>query len=58
MGLELGLNGLMYCEPALDSTVKHLLSVAYELLDRNVYSKIISAHLLRRSVNEDVYRAN
>ena len=58
MGLELGLNGFLYCDRSLDSTVKHLLSVAYELLDRDLYSKIILAHLSRRSLNEDVFKAN
>ena len=57
MGLELGLNGFLYCDRSLDSTVKHLLSVAYELLQRDVFKEIISAHLLRRYNNEDVFKA-
>ena len=49
MGLELGLNGFMYScdEPSLNSTVKHLLTVGYGLLDRDLFTKIVSAHLLR-----------
>ena len=57
MGLELGINAFLYCSKPLDSTVKHLLSVAYELLGRDFYSKIISAHLRRRKSEADVFKA-
>ena len=57
MGLELGLNAFMYCAPQFDSTVKHLLSVAYQLLEREFNKKIVLAHLLRRNSMEDMYKA-
>jgi len=57
MGLELGLNAFMYCSKPLDSTVKHLLSVAYELLGRDFYSTIVSAHLKRRDSATDMFKA-
>ena len=58
MGLELGLDGFLYCEPSLDSTVKHLLTVAYDLLDREMYSKIVLAHLQRRYLSgNEVFKA-
>jgi len=57
MGLELGLNAFLYCSPCLDSTVKHLLSVAYGLLDREFYGTVLLAHLSRRSINEDLFKA-
>ena len=57
MGLELGLNAFMYCSRPLDSTVKHLLSVAYELLGRDFYGKIASAHLRRRDSGADMFIA-
>ena len=58
MGLELGLNAHLYCSKPLNSTVKHLLSVAYELLGRNFYSKIAMAHLLRREEKFDMFKAH
>ena len=57
MGLELGINAFLYCSKPLDSTVKHLLSVAYELLGRDFYSTIISAHLHRRHSDTDMFKA-
>ena len=57
MGLELGINAFMYCSKSLDSTVKHLLSVAYDLLGRDFYSKIASAHLRRRDSKMDMFIA-
>ena len=57
MGLELGINAFLYCSKPLDSTVKHLLSVAYELLGRDFYSKIIAAHLHRRKSDTDMFKA-
>ena len=57
MGLELGINAYLYCSKPLDSTVKHLLSVAYELLGRDFYSTIISAHLHRRHSDTDMVKA-
>jgi hypothetical protein len=57
MGLELGLNAFLYCAQPLDSTVKHLLSVAYELLGRETNNNILIAHLLKRNSMEDMYKA-
>ena len=33
----------------LDSSIKHLMSVAYDLLNRDLYGRILIAHLDRRS---------
>ena len=49
MGLELGLAAFLHGGDCLHSTVRHLLSVAYDLLDRAAFGKIINAHLNRRS---------
>ena len=48
MGLELGLDLLCYGGDRLHNTIKHLLGVAYELLDREEFAKIINCHLGRR----------
>lgn len=53
MGLELGLDLLCYGgEPntaRLHNTIKHLLGVAYELLNRQEFSTILNCHLERRN---------
>merc|ERR1711963_853021 len=49
MGLELGMALFCHGGQALHPTLKHLLSVAYELLNRDLYGEIISAHLEQRS---------
>lgn len=48
MGLELGMDVFCFGDPSLDSTASGLLSIAYELLGREVYSKILQAHLQNR----------
>jgi len=48
MGLELGMALFCHGGQALHPTLKHLLSVAYELLNRDLYGEIISAHLEQR----------
>ena len=48
MGLELGLDLLCYGGERLHNTIRHLLGVAYELLDRDEFGKIINCHLQRR----------
>jgi len=55
MGLELGINAFLYGpNPKLDSSVKHLMGVAYELLNRDIYQQIMEAHLIRRkAVNNE-----
>lgn len=58
MGLELGINAFLMApseeqskggKGRLDSSIKHLMSVAYDLLNRDLYGRILIAHLDRRS---------
>jgi len=49
MGLELGLALLCHGGLALHNTARHLLSVAYELLDREEFTSVLNAHLARRT---------
>ena len=53
MGLELGLDLLCFGGERLHNTIKHLLGVAYELLDRNEFFKIVSCHLDRRTKGKE-----
>jgi len=53
MGLELGMALFCHGGQALHPTLKHLLSVAYELLNRDLYGEIISAHLEQRSKGKE-----
>lgn len=48
MGLELGLNLFAYGSLYLHKTILNLLPLAYEFLDRNLFSEIIKAHLKDR----------
>jgi len=48
MGLELGLALFCHGGQALHPTVKHLLGVAYELLNRDLFGEVVSAHLDKR----------
>lgn len=48
MGLELGLDLLCSGGDVLHNTIKHLLCVAYDLLDRDQFGTIVKAHLERR----------
>merc|ERR1712029_1294014 len=48
MGLELGLNLLLFGGNRLNSTIRHLLSVAYGLLNLDPFAKIANAHLNRK----------
>jgi len=57
MGLELGLDLLLFGGNRLNSTIKHLLSVAYGLLNRDPFAKIANAHLNRRKENVDFFKA-
>ncbi len=57
MGVELGLNAFLFGGQALHSTVRHLLTTGYGLLNREHYGKIISAHLNRRKGPEHVFKA-
>jgi len=45
MGLELGLNAFSFGGSGLHNTIRHLLGVGYELLDRDAFGTILSAHL-------------
>lgn len=57
MGLELGLDAFLHGGDCLQSTVKHLLTVAYDLLDREPFAKIAVAHLHRRKEGQKVFKA-
>lgn len=54
MGLELGIDAFCYGGEALHGTVRRLLSVAYELLDRDAFATILQAHLDHRVKGPDV----
>jgi len=49
MGLELGIDAFCYGGDILHNTIRHLMGVAYELLDRDDFGKILNAHLAKRS---------
>merc|ERR1719219_2185333 len=53
MGLELGLDLLCYGGERLHNTIRHLLGVAYDLLDRDEFAKILNCHLERRRKGSD-----
>ena len=57
MGLELGLDLLLYGGNRLNSTIRHLLSVAYGLLNRDGFAQIAVAHLNRRKDGVDYFKA-
>jgi len=55
MGLELGLDALLMSpgdvaggSARLDSSIRHLMTVAYDLLNRDIFGRVVTAHLLRR----------
>merc|ERR1712129_30675 len=48
MGLELGLDLFCHGGQAVEGTAHHLLTVAYELLDREEFGEVAKAHLARR----------
>eukprot|EP00092_Neocalanus_flemingeri_P016819 GFUD01018194.1.p1 GENE.GFUD01018194.1~~GFUD01018194.1.p1 ORF type:complete len:460 (+),score=173.33 GFUD01018194.1:74-1453(+) len=52
MGLELGLDLLCFGGERLHNTIKHLMCVAYDLLDRDQFGKILTCHLERRMKGE------
>jgi len=52
MGLELGLDLFCFESDRLKNTIKHLLGVAYDLLDRDEFGQILACHLERRKKGE------
>jgi len=54
MGMELGLNAFAYGGEALHNTIRHLLGVGYELLDRDPFGAILTAHLDHRVKGDNV----
>jgi len=52
MGLELGLDLFCYGGERLHNTIRHLMGVAYDLLDRDQFGKILTSHLERRKKGE------
>ena len=57
MGLELGIDLLVYGGNCLNSTARHLLTVGYTLLDREAFAKIVNAHLNRRRETQACFKA-
>ena len=57
MGLELGIDLILHGGNCLNSTARHLLTVAYELLDREAFSKVANAHLNRRKEKHICFKA-
>ena len=57
MGVELGLNAFLFGGQALHSTARHLLATGYDLLNREPFGRIVSAHLNRRKHPDDVIKA-
>jgi len=57
MGLELGIDVLMFGGDCLNSTAKHLLTVSYDLIGREDFAKIAIAHLNRRKENRIYFKA-
>ena len=58
MGLELGIDVLMHGGDCLNSTARHLLTVSYELIGREAFSKIANAHLNRRKEQKMFFKAS
>ncbi|XP_064481203.1 histone PARylation factor 1-like isoform X2 [Ornithodoros turicata] len=54
MGLELGLNLFCFGCPTLHSMLLRIITVAYQLLDREVFGQIATAHLKRRKKGADL----
>ena len=48
MGLELGIDLFCYGSSEFDSEILRILPLAYDLLERNEFGKILEAHLSRR----------
>ena len=48
MGLELGLNLFSHGHPYFHNVISHLLPLAYDLLRREEYGKIVQQHLSQR----------
>ena len=48
MGLELGIDLFCYGAPTFHRKILHLLSLAYDLLDRPEFGKIVQQHLKNR----------
>lgn len=54
MGLELGLDAFTFGGSALHNTIRHLLGVGYDLLDRDEFGTILTAHLDNRVTGAQV----
>ena len=57
MGLELGIDLLVFGGNCFNSTARHLLTVAYSLLNRDAFGKIADAHLNRRKETQPFFQA-
>jgi len=57
MGLELGIDVLMFGGDCLNSAARHLLTVSYDLIDRDAFAKITNAHLNRRREKRKFFKA-
>lgn len=56
-GLELGIDLLVHGGNCFNSTIRHLLTVAYGLVRRDAFAKIANAHLNRRKESVACFRA-
>ena len=52
MGLELGIDAFCAGGDRLHKYVEHLMGVAYDLMGRQEYARIVRAHLKRRRVGQ------
>lgn len=62
MGLELGLNALMMAPGDVEggsgrlvSSIRHLTTVAYDLLNKDLFGEVVKAHLIRRQAGKDKF---
>ena len=58
MGLELGIDLFCYGDSTFHGKIQHLLSLAYDLLDRPEYGKIIQQHLKHRQKPKFLLKTN
>ena len=62
MGLELGINCLLMAPGDVEggsgrlvSSIRHLTTVAYDLLGRDAFGEVVKAHLIRRQAGQDKF---
>ena len=55
--LQYGNDLLMFGGDCLNSAARHLLTLSYDLIDRDAFAKITNAHLNRRRENRKFFKA-